>query len=53
MTSFGSLLQDGDYALTMDSASLSTCQMVVPFGNGHHRFKTNFYCYLNDKIFGN
>ena len=27
------VFQDGDYALTMDSASLSTCQMVVPFGN--------------------
>ena len=51
MTSFGSVLQDSDYALTMDSASLSTCQMVVPFGNCHHRFKTNFCCYLNDKIF--
>ena len=36
-----SVFQDGDYALTMDSASLSTCQTVVPFGN-NHRFKKNF-----------
>ena len=35
------VFQDGNYALTMDSASLSTCQMVVMFGN-YHRFKTNF-----------
>ena len=39
------VFQDGDYALTIDSASLSTCQMVVPFGNYHH-FKTNFLLLL-------
>ena len=40
------VFQDGDYTHKMDSANLSTCQMVVPFGNYHHRFKTNFCCYL-------
>ena len=35
------VFQDGNYALTMDSASLSTRQMVVTLGN-YHRFETNF-----------
>ena len=35
-----------------DSANLSTCQMVAPFGNYQHRFKTIFCCYFN-KSFGN
>ena len=33
------VIQDGDYAIMMDSASLS--HLVVPFGN-YHCFKTNF-----------
>ena len=44
------VFQDGDYALTMDSASLSTCQMVVAFGN-YHRFRTNFLLPLKRQNF--
>ena len=39
------IFQDDNYALTMDSTNLLSCQMVVPFGN-YHRFKTTFLMLL-------
>ena len=43
-------IQDDDYTLTMDSASLSN--LVVPFGNYSH-FKINILLPLKWQNFGN